>query len=262
MSKQKANRWLFPFWYVVGGRSQVLVKILPHCSSFTLRPWYQIQVTVHHLYFTSDVQVIRFQMVWNWQSAKSVFLLKSTINQEKVRKSMLSRPPSHFAQETVLLISKKGASYVSFWDKLKLRELLRLVPWASEFEHHWAQHLGKAHLPKSMKSPCFPAVFVLHGIDFHVQCHSSKSISSTSWGTLHFTGQQRSCEVAAALRQFHFQTSVSSIIGSSSSLSHFRCSSNYFLLTYIMPNEWCQIDGNQWWTRIVFFPAQLFAQIQ
>ena len=168
---------------------------------------------------------------------------------------MLSRPPSHFAQETVLLISKKGASYVSFWDKLKLRELLRLVPWASEFEHHWAQHLGKVHLPKGMKSQCFPAVFVLHGIDFHVQCHYSKSFSSTSWGTLHFKGQQRSCEVAPTLRQFHFQTSVSSIIGSLSSLSHFRCSSNYFLLTYIMPNEWCQIDGNQWWTRIVLFPA-------
>ena len=158
-------------------------------------------MTVHHLYFTSDVQVICFQMVWNWwQSAKSVFLLTSTINQAKLNKLMLSRPPSHLAQETVLLVSKKGASYVSFWDKLKLREL-RLVPCASELEHHLAQNLGKAHLPKNMKSQSFAvesceftlsnknqSVFVLHGIDFHVQCHSSKSISSTSWGTLHFTG--------------------------------------------------------------------------
>ena len=111
--------------------------------------------------------------------SKSVFLLTSTINQAKLNKLMLSRPPSRLAQETVLLISKKGASYVSFWDKLKLREL-RLVPCASELEHHLAQNLGKAHLPKSMKSQSFPvesceftlsnknqSVFVLHGIDFH-----------------------------------------------------------------------------------------------
>ena len=40
---------------------------------------------------------------------------------------------------------------------------------------------------------------------------SSKSNSSTR-GTLHFTRQPRSCEVAPTLRQFHFQTSVSVII--------------------------------------------------
>ena len=40
---------------------------------------------------------------------------------------------------------------------------------------------------------------------------SSKSNSSTR-GTLHFTRQPRSCEVAPTLRQFHFQTSVSGII--------------------------------------------------
>ena len=40
---------------------------------------------------------------------------------------------------------------------------------------------------------------------------SSKSKSSAK-GTLHFTRQPRSCEVAPTLRQFHFQTSVSSRI--------------------------------------------------
>ena len=117
-----------------------------------------IQVTVRHLYFTSDVlQVIRFQMLWiSWQSAKSLFLLTSTINQGKFNKSMLHRAAKSLAEKTVLSISKKGASCVSFRDRLKLRELLRLVPWASEFEHHWAQHLGKAHLPKTMKSRSFP----------------------------------------------------------------------------------------------------------
>ena len=46
-------------------------------------------------------------MVWNWwQSAKSVFLLTSTINQAKFNKSMLHRPPSHLAEKIVLLPCK------------------------------------------------------------------------------------------------------------------------------------------------------------
>ena len=61
-----------------------------------------------------------------------------------------SQAAKSLAQKTVLLISKKGASCVSFGDRL-----LRLVPWATEFEHHLAQNLGKAHLPKSMKSRSF-----------------------------------------------------------------------------------------------------------
>ena len=67
-----------------------------------------------------------------------------------------SQAAKSLAQKTLLLISKKGASCVSFGDRLKLRKLLRLVPWATEFEHHVAQNLGKAHLPKSMKSQSFP----------------------------------------------------------------------------------------------------------
>ena len=60
----------------------------------------------------------------------------NTVNQARFNKSMLHRPPSHLAEKTVLLISDKGASGVSFRDRLKLRELLGLVPWASQFEHH------------------------------------------------------------------------------------------------------------------------------
>ena len=67
-----------------------------------------------------------------------------------------SQAAKSLAQKTVLLISKKGASCVSFGYRLKLRELLRLVPWATEFEHHLAQNLGKVHLPKNMKSQSFP----------------------------------------------------------------------------------------------------------
>ena len=63
---------------------------------------------------------------------------------------------SQAAKSLVLLISKKGASCVSFGDRLKLRKLLRLVPWATEVEHHEGQNLGKAHLPESMKSQSFP----------------------------------------------------------------------------------------------------------
>ena len=62
---------------------------------------------------------------------------------------------SQAAKSIVLLISKKGASCVSFGDRLKLRKLLRLVPWATEVEHHVAQNLGKEHLPKSMKVEVF-----------------------------------------------------------------------------------------------------------
>ena len=60
-----------------------------------------------------------------------------------------SQAAKSLAQKTVLLISEKGASCVSFGDRL-----LRLVPWATEFEHHLAQNLGKSHLPKSIKSQC------------------------------------------------------------------------------------------------------------
>ena len=72
-------------------------------------------VTLDHLYFTSDVfHVILLRMVWDWcQSAKSVFLLTSTINQTKFNKSTLHKPPSHLVQKTVLLISKIGANCVS-----------------------------------------------------------------------------------------------------------------------------------------------------
>ena len=54
----------------------------------------------------------------------------------------------------------------------------------------------------------------------------SKSNSSTR-GTLHFTRQPRSCEVAPTLRQFHFQTLTSNTSDSSSPLFHFRCSSSH-----------------------------------
>ena len=66
-----------------------------------------------------------------------------------------SQAAKSLAQKTVLLISKKGGSCVSFGDRLKLRKLLRLVPRATEFRHV-AQNLRKAHLPKSMKSRSFP----------------------------------------------------------------------------------------------------------
>ena len=63
----------------------------------------------------------------------------------KIKLIDTSEAAKSLAQKTVLLISKKGANCVSFGDRLKLRELQRLV-----------QNLGKAHLPKSMKSRSFP----------------------------------------------------------------------------------------------------------
>ena len=62
---------------------------------------------------------------------------------------------------------------------------------------------------------------------FMFNASSSKSISSTR-GTVHFTRQPRSCEVAPTLRrQFHSQTLLSNTSDSSSSLFHFRCSSSH-----------------------------------
>ena len=211
---------------------QFILSISLQMFKSSVSKWYETD-TQQYLCFCLKVQQIKRQYANRCFQGRQVTLLKRLCcwSQRKVQATWAS---------------EINWSCVSCWD------LCHGPPSLSIIEHNTSE---RYICPKSMKSQCFPAVFVLHGIDFHVQCHSSKSISSTSWGTLHFTGQQRSCEVAPTLRQFHFQTSVSSIIGSSSSLPHFRCSSNYFLLTYIMPNEWCQIDGNQWWTRIVFFPA-------
>ena len=77
---------------------------------------------------------------------------------------------------------------------------------------------------------------------FMFNASSSKPNSSTSWGTLHFTRQPRSYEVAPDLRQFHFQTLISNTSDSSSSLFHFRCSSSH-----PVPNgcKWYETDGNQ-----------------
>ena len=98
--------------------SQDLVKLLPHCGSFTLRPCYQMQVTVHHLYFTSDVfqAFFRFQVVRNkWQLAKSVFLLTSTkIKQDLINQCFTGRQ---------VTCSKDCA--VDLNERCKLRELLR-----------------------------------------------------------------------------------------------------------------------------------------
>ena len=73
----------------------------------------------------------------------------------KIQQSNASKAAKSLAQKTVLRISKKGGSCVSFGDRLKLRKLLRLVPWANDFEHQVAQNLGKAHLPKSMRVGVF-----------------------------------------------------------------------------------------------------------
>ena len=85
---------------------------------------------------------------------KLMAISKISVSAYKYNKSSkIQLDASHAAKSLVLLISKKDASCVS---RLKLRKLLRLVPWATEFEHHVAQNLGKAHLPKSMKSQRFP----------------------------------------------------------------------------------------------------------
>ena len=68
---------------------------------------------------------------------------------------------------------------------------------------------------------------------------SSKSNSSTK-GTLHFTRQPRSCEVAPTLRQFHFQTLISNTSDSSSSLFDFRCSSRHPVPNGMMVWNWWQ----------------------
>ena len=77
---------------------------------------------------------------------------------------------------------------------------------------------------------------------------SSKSNSSTR-GTLHFTRQPRSCEVAPTLRQFHFQTSVSSI---TVPVHHFYFTSDVLKMIVCQMNAiyQYQIDGNQWAAKL------------
>ena len=168
--------------------SQDLVKLLPIWGSFVSLSdlTIQIQVTVHHLYFMSDV--LQVHPIPNGLKLAISKICVSAYKYNKSSKIQLidaSQAAKSLAQKTVLLISKKGASYVSFWDRLKLRELLRLVPWASEFEHHVAQNLGKAHLPKGMKSTSLSrnmsllwatkiSPYLLLRRDFHVQCQLFK----------------------------------------------------------------------------------------
>ena len=203
--------------------SQDLVKLLPIRGSFVSLSDLNIK------YERQFIMSISLQMFFNHPLPNGMKLMAirkigvSAFKYNKPSKIQLidaSQAAKSLAQKTVLLISKKGASCVSFGYRLKLRELLRLVPWATEFEHHLAQNLGKAHLPKNMKSQSFPVEsyeFTLSIFEqqksvrvccpvktFMFNASSSKSNSSTSWGTLHFTRQPRSCEVAPDPRQFCF----------------------------------------------------------
>ena len=113
---------------------------------------------------------------------------------------------------------------MSFRDRLKLRELLRLVPWASEFEHHLSTTTRKGTSAQNHEKSKFSSrklwvyfeqqksVRVCFAQRLSMFNASSSKSNSSIRGTLHFTRQPRSCEVAPTLRQFHFQTSVSGII--------------------------------------------------
>ena len=120
--------------------------------------------------------------------------------------------------------------------------------WASH-----AQRLGKAHLPKTMKSGSFPvgsygftlnnknqSLFLLHR-DFPMFNASSSKSNSSTQGTLHFTRQPRSCEVAPTLRQFHFQTLTSNASDSSSSPFTLQM----FFKSCCSSSKWYETDGNQ-----------------
>ena len=165
-------------------------------------------------------------MVQNWwQPAKSVFMLTSTINQATFNKSMLHKPPSHLLKRLCCWCQGKvqatWASEIS-WSCVSCWDLCHGPPSLSIIKHKTSE---RRICPKTMKSRSSPvesyeftwsnknqSVFVLHR-DFPsmFNASSSKSNSSTR-GTLHFTRQPRSYEVAPTLRQFHFQTSVSSIL--------------------------------------------------
>ena len=76
---------------------------------------------------------------------------------------------------------------------------------------------------------------------------SSSKSNSSARGTLDFTRQPRSCEVAPTLRQFHFQTSVSSTIVVTLDHLYFTSDVLQMIVCQMKPNECCQyqIDGNQ-----------------
>ena len=95
--------------------SHDLVKLLPHWGSFIFRPRYQVFIIVLFLKWSFANEVKWMLSVDWWESVSSkklclcsvcLFLLTSTINQAKINKSMLHRPPSHLAEKTVLLQCK------------------------------------------------------------------------------------------------------------------------------------------------------------
>ena len=94
------------------------------------------------------------------------------------------------------------------------------------------------------------SVFVVHK-DFpcSMPALQNLTVNSSTRGTPHFTRQPRSYEVAPTLRQFHFQTSVSSIIVPVHHL-YFTSDVLKMIVCQMKPNE-CyqcyqyQIDGNQ-----------------
>ena len=218
--------------------SQVLVKLLPIWGSF---------VSLSDPNFKHKWQVIRSSSLFHVRCSSS----------PKIQSIDASQAAKSLAQKTVLLISKKGASCVSFGDRLKMRKLLRLVPWATDFEHHVAQNLGKEHLPKSMKVEVFQqkykftsllwatkiTPYLLLRTDFHVQCQLFKIylINQLRRSSLHKAAKILwSCSHTEAVL-FHFQTLLSNTSHRSSSLFHFKCSSNE--ATWMVRYRH-QIDGN------------------
>ena len=170
-------------------------------------------VPVHHLYFPSDVlQVIRLHMVWNWwQSAKSVFLLTSTINQAKFPKSMLHRLPSHLAQKTVLLCTHRFST--------KPRK-------GTSAQNHEKSKFSSRKLWVYFEQQN-QSVFVLHR-DFPCSMSALQKSSSSTYIN------QRHSSLHKAAKKFwscsHTEAVSLSDLGikynsaSSSSLFHFRCS--------------------------------------
>ena len=109
-----------------------------------------------------------------------------------------------------------------------------------------AQKHEKSKFSSRKLSACFEQQKSVHicccAETFMFKASSSKSNSSTSWGTLHFTRQPRSCEVAPDLKQFGFAFRPYTS-DTWSSLFHVRCSSND-----CSPNEatW-MVSVSDWW---------------
>ena len=161
------------------GRKVQMIILICHV------PWYSIGLVER----TASCFDLWINITQFWQSSLSPVLMSghAALSRSKVRSNSL-RPSSTC---TYGANTKQISDFFSFW----------------YLAGGWCLSFRCTKPWKGAPVSFFVWQFSIETFMFNAS--SSKSNSSTSWGTLHFTTQPRSCEVAPDLRQFLFQTFIS-----------------------------------------------------